>query len=99
MSLVLCFNSSNAALPPDLQKIVGDDAASVSAQIVPFVNGFFAAQRKAWTDMGGELIALPTAGQDAMLAKISSIGNDLSKDRPALNEAVDLVFRAAARNK
>ncbi len=34
-----------------------------------------------------------------MLAQISSIGRDLSKARPELNKAVDLVFAAAARNK
>ena len=34
-----------------------------------------------------------------MLAKISSIGDDLSKDKPDLNKAVKLVFESAARNK
>ena len=38
------------ALPPDLQKIVRDDATATALSIVPFVNEFFAAQRKAWTD-------------------------------------------------
>ena len=46
-----------------------------------------------------ELISLPAAEQDAMLAKISSIGDDLSKDKPDLNKAVKLVFESAARNK
>jgi TRAP-type C4-dicarboxylate transport system substrate-binding protein len=86
-------------LPADLQKIVRDDATAVSTQIVPFVNDFFAAQRKAWTDTGGELISLPAAEQAALLAKISSIGDDLSKDKPELNGAVKLVFESAARNK
>lgn len=86
-------------LPGDLQRIVRDDAAAVSIQIGPFANGFFIAQRKAWTDTGGELISLPAAEQDAMLAKISSIGDDLSRDKPDLNKAVKLVFESAARNK
>ena len=64
------------ALPPDLQKILHDDAAAVSKEIVPFVNDFFAGQRKAWTDKGGELISLPADEQAEMIAKISSIGND-----------------------
>ena len=37
-------------LPPDLQKIVRDDATSVSTDIVPFVKQFFAASHKNWTD-------------------------------------------------
>jgi TRAP-type transport system periplasmic protein len=87
------------ALPPELQKILHDDAAAVSKDIVPFVADFFAAQRKAWTDKGGELISLPAAEQAEMIAKISSIGNDTSLAKPALNKAVNVVFESAARNK
>jgi TRAP-type C4-dicarboxylate transport system substrate-binding protein len=87
------------SLPADLQSIVRDDAVSVSTQIVPFVNDFFAAQRKAWTDSGGELISLPAAEQQAMIARISSVANDLSESNPELNAAVKLVFETAARNK
>jgi TRAP-type C4-dicarboxylate transport system substrate-binding protein len=88
-----------ATLPPDLQKIVRDDAASVSAGIVPFVKEFFAKQRDVWKAKGGVLISLPAAEQAAMVAKVSSIGQDLSKDNPSLNKAVKLVFESAARNK
>jgi hypothetical protein len=34
-----------------------------------------------------------------MTAKISSIGKDLSITKPDLNQAVNLVFESAARNK
>jgi TRAP-type C4-dicarboxylate transport system substrate-binding protein len=87
------------ALPSDLQKILHDNAAAVSKDIVPFVADFFAGQRKAWTDKGGELISLPAAEQAEMIAKISSIGNDTSLAKPALNKAVNVVFESAARNK
>jgi TRAP-type transport system periplasmic protein len=87
------------SLPPDLQTIVHDDATAVSTQIVPFVNDFFATQRKVWTDSGGELISLPAAEQQTMLAQISSIANDLSTPNPELNAAVKIVFESAARNK
>ena len=86
-------------LPSDLQKIVRNDAATVTAQIVPFVNDFFAVQRKAWTGAGGETVRLPVAEQASLVAKISSIGDDLSKDKPELNKAIGLVFESAARNK
>jgi hypothetical protein len=45
------------------------------------------------------LTSLPAADQDAMMAKISSIANDLSASKPELNAAVKVVFAAAARNK
>jgi TRAP-type C4-dicarboxylate transport system substrate-binding protein len=87
------------SLPADLQKIVRDDAMAVSTQIVPFVNDFFAAQRKAWTDSGGELISLPAAEQQTMITQISSVASDLSASNPELNAAVKIVFETAARNK
>src|SRR5262249_17091046 len=87
------------ALPADLQKIVRDDAAATSKDIVPFVNDFFAAQRKVWTDGGGELTRLPAAREEAMTAKLSGVASELSASKPGLNAAVKVVFEAAARNK
>lgn len=86
-------------LPPDLQKIVRDDALKVSAEIVPFINQFFDAQRKVWTDFGGSLTSLPAADQEAFMTKISSIGLDLSASKPDLNAAIKTVMASAARNK
>ena len=86
-------------LPPDLQKIVRDDAAKVSTDIVPFINQFFDAQEKVWTDQGGVVIDLPKADHETMLAKVSSIADDLSKSKPDLNAAVKVVFAEAAKNK
>ena len=60
---------------------------------------FFAKQRQAWTEKGGELISLPEADQTAMLEKVSGVGYDLSKSKPELNEAVRTVFQLAKRNK
>lgn len=87
------------ALPPDLQKIIHDDAAAVSRDIVPYVDDFFAGQRKAWTDKGGELIGLPADEKAELIARISSIGNDISATKPDLNKAVSLIFESAGRNK
>jgi TRAP-type C4-dicarboxylate transport system substrate-binding protein len=86
-------------LPPDLQKIVRDDATKTSTDIVPFVDQFFDAQRQLWKDAGGSVIHLPAADQAAMLAKISSIAEDLSATKPDLNAAVKAIFAAAAKNK
>lgn len=87
------------SLPADLQKVLRTDAASITAQIVPFADEFFAEQRKTWVASGGELISLTPAEQDAMIDKISTIGNDLSQSKPGLNQAIQLVFAAAGRNK
>ncbi len=86
-------------LPPDLQKIIRDDANAVTADIVPFTKDFITAQEKAWVDQGGELLKLPPDEQAMLTAKVSSIGTDLSKDKPVLGQAVQMAFNAAAKNK
>ena len=48
-------------------------------------------QRKAWTDAGGELISLPREEQASMMASLSSVGDDVSKSKPALHEAYQIV--------
>ena len=87
-------------LPPDLQKIVRDDAAKVvDRHRCRLSIQFFDAQRQVWKDSGGSAIHLPEADQAAMLAKISSIAEDLSATKPDLNAAVKTIFAAAAKNK
>ncbi len=98
-SIIVMSKKWLATLPPDLQKIVRDDGAKVSSEIVPFVKEFFAKQRDVWKGKGGVLISLPAAEQAAMVAKVTTIGEDLSKDNADLNKAVKLVFDSAKRNK
>ncbi len=87
-------------LPPDLQKVIDDAGAKVTAEITPYVKEFFAEQTKIFTTTGGGTITnLPKAEHDAMIAKVSTIGDDLSKTKPALNTAVKALFESAARNK
>ena len=87
------------SLPADLQKIVRDDATKVTKEITPYVRDFFAAQTKIFVANGGVISKLPKAEYDAMIAKVSSIGDDLSKSKPALNEAVKALFASAATHK
>jgi TRAP-type C4-dicarboxylate transport system substrate-binding protein len=98
-SIVVMSKRWLATLPPDLQKIVRDNATKTSQEIIPFVKEFFARQIDVWKSKGGVLNKLPADEHAAMLAKVSKIGEDLSKDKPDLNKAVKLVFEAAARGK
>jgi TRAP-type C4-dicarboxylate transport system substrate-binding protein len=87
-----------ASLPPDLQKIVHESGAKTSKDVIPFVKEFFAKQYDLWKSRGGVVNQLPANEQAAMLAKVSSIGEDLSKDKPELNKAIKMVFEVAKRN-
>ncbi len=55
--------------------------------------------RKAWTDAGGELIKLPPDEQSSLLELLSSVGADVSKQKPLLSEAYKIVSEAAARTR
>jgi TRAP-type C4-dicarboxylate transport system substrate-binding protein len=87
------------SLPADLQKVVRDAGAKVTAEITPFVRDFFAEQKKIFLAHGGKISRLSDDEHKAMIAKVSTIGDDLSKSKPALNEAVKILFASAARNK
>jgi TRAP-type C4-dicarboxylate transport system substrate-binding protein len=84
-----------ATLPPDLQKIVREEGAKTSKDVIPWVKDFVAKQDDVWKSKGGVLNKLPPDEQAAMLKKVSTIGEDLSKDKPELNKAVKLMFEAA----
>jgi TRAP-type C4-dicarboxylate transport system substrate-binding protein len=86
-----------ATLPPDLQKIVYENGAKTSKEVIPFVKEFFAKQVELWKSRGGVLNQLPANEQAAMLAKVKSIGDDLSKDKPDQNKAIKMVFEVANR--
>ena len=98
-SIIVMSRKWISSLPPDLQKIVTDDAAKTSQEIVPFVKEFVAKQYDIWQSRGGVLIRFSPDEQAAMMAKISTIGEELSKDKPELNAAVKLVFETAKRNQ
>ena len=55
--------------------------------------------RKGWTDTGGELISLPPDEQAQMMKTFSSVGADVSKTKPLLNDAYKIVTDAAQRTR
>jgi TRAP-type C4-dicarboxylate transport system substrate-binding protein len=87
------------SLPKDLQEIIDRDGAAVSKSIEPTAIKMYQEQRKAWVDAGGELISLPREEQASMMASLSSVGEDVSKPKPALHEAYQIVTEAAKRTR
>src|ERR1700686_2634679 len=75
------------SLPADLQKIVDGDAAAQQAALTPVAIEIVNKARKGWTDTGGELISLPPDEQAGMMKTFSSVGADVSKTKPLLNDA------------
>jgi TRAP-type C4-dicarboxylate transport system substrate-binding protein len=87
------------SLPKDLQDIIDKDGAEVSKSINQTAITMYQEQRKAWVDGGGELISLPRDEQTAMMQSLTSVGDDVSKPKPALHEAYEIVSDAAKRTR
>jgi TRAP-type C4-dicarboxylate transport system substrate-binding protein len=87
------------SLPKDLQEIVDRDGAAESVAINPHALDIYEAARKGWTDGGGELLKLPSDEQSAMMATLGSVGEDISKTKPAIREAYQVVTEAAQRTR
>jgi TRAP-type transport system periplasmic protein len=85
------------SLPPDLQKIVDNDAREQQKAIIPVANEIVEKDRKGWTSQGGELISLPAAEQASMMKTFSSIVAELAGKKPALDAAYKIVRAAADR--
>jgi TRAP-type C4-dicarboxylate transport system substrate-binding protein len=87
------------SLPKDLQQIVDRDGLSESRAINAPALKMYQEQRKAWTSNGGELISLPRDEQAAMMRTLASVGEDVSKGKPALHQAYETVVDAATRTR
>jgi len=87
------------ALPPDLQQIIDKAGAAASIQVKPETVAINDKAENAWMAAGGELIKLPADEQAAMLKTLASVGEDVSKTKPALSAAYKVVTDAAARTK
>ena len=85
------------SLPKDLQEIIDRDGLSESRAINEPARKMYEEQRKAWVANGGELIRLPREEQSTMLGLLASVGEDVSKPKPALHEAYSEVIAAAQR--
>ena len=71
------------SLPPDLQQIVDRDAASTAINFNARAQEIEDAAIKAWTDGKGEFITLPADQQAEMIKTMSSVGADITKEKPA----------------
>jgi TRAP-type C4-dicarboxylate transport system substrate-binding protein len=86
-------------LPADLQQIIDKTAARESVAVNPQATEITENSRKVWTDTGGELISLPPDEQASYLKLLESVGSDVSKQKPLLNAAYQIVSAAAERTK
>jgi TRAP-type C4-dicarboxylate transport system substrate-binding protein len=85
------------SLPTDLQAVIDKDAAAETVAINPAAFDLFNKAREAWTANGGELISLSADDQGRLMQSIASVGEDVSRSKPSLYDAYDIVAEAAKR--
>jgi TRAP-type C4-dicarboxylate transport system substrate-binding protein len=87
------------SLPADLQQIVDRAGANVSLAINPEAVEILEGARKGWVNAGGELIDLSADEQAALIKMLASVGEDVSKTKPKVSDAYQVVVAAAQRGK
>ena len=87
------------SLPPDLQKIVDDDAAAEQKAIAPVASDIVSNARKGWTAGGGELINLPADEQAALMKTFSDAVAQVAAGKPSVDAAYKIVKEAAQRTR
>ena len=87
------------ALPADLQAAVIATSKAAGAAAIPWSLDFLTAQRKAWVEKGGEVLALPPAEEPELMAKMAPIGGDIVKTKPELKPLWDQLVATAKRTK
>ena len=97
--VVECSSKWYQSLPADLQQIVEAAAVAESKAINPAADEITKAALKRWVDAKGELINLPPDEQAQMFKTLASVGADVAKTKPHVQEAYKIVTDAVARLK
>ena len=84
-------------LPPDLAKIVVDEARKLQPWSRQSAIEEVAALRQKWIERGGEIVTLPPADQAELEKRLKPIGAEVTKDNPQLKEFYDMIQRIAAK--
>ncbi len=85
------------ALPGDLQALIDKDAAAQDVAIQPVAVELRQKSEAYWASVGGAMIELPADERAAMMKTLASVGADVSRSKPALEAAYQVVAEAARR--
>jgi len=74
-----------AKLPADLRQLVIDEGAKLQARVNAHSRVLDEGMMKRWKEAGGEMVRLPEADQARVRQLLAGIGEEVTKDNPALN--------------
>ena len=85
-------------LPPDLQNIVLDSGMAVQAKSQAWQVDFTKQLAADWTTLGGTVHALPADDLVQLKTLLDPVGDDATKDQPAVHDMLDRVRATATKN-
>lgn len=85
-------------LPPDLRKVVVDVGRETQIKTKDWEVAFSQGLDKAWADQGGRIHHLPPEELTKMAALLNTVGDDVTKDQPAVVELLKRVRSVAAKH-
>jgi TRAP-type transport system periplasmic protein len=85
-------------LPADLQKAVIDAGQAAQRRTDTFTAEFMAGMPKRWIEAGGEIFVLPEAERAKVVAALTSVGDDVTKDDPPVKTFFERVRATAAKH-
>jgi C4-dicarboxylate-binding protein DctP len=100
-TLLVSFGAMSKAwldkLPPDLRKIVVDEARKLQPWARQTAIDEVAELRQVWLKRGGEVVTLPPAEQAELEKRLKPIGAEVTKNDPALKAFYDKTEAIAAK--
>jgi TRAP-type C4-dicarboxylate transport system substrate-binding protein len=85
-------------LPPDLQKIVVDTGQALEAKTQAWESDYATKQAGLWTAVGGTVHTLPADDLVQLKTLLGPVGDEMTKDQPAVHDMLQMVRAAAAKN-
>jgi len=86
-------------LPAEARTIVAEEAAAANRDNLPFSLEFQKQNTETWASNGGTIYDLPPDEQAELRRRVSTVAEAVTRDKPGEREMLELVQRAAARNR
>ena len=87
------------SLPKDLQTILDTDAEKAAALANKWQADYYTKSAEVWSQHGGELINLPANEHAELIKTVQTVGPDIVKRKPVLQEAYGTFAAAAKRTE
>jgi TRAP-type C4-dicarboxylate transport system substrate-binding protein len=84
-------------LPPDLQSQIMSTSKEIAKEVLPWSLDFLEKSRANWKANGGEMVTLPEPELEELRQKVASVGDDIVKGKPDMNEMWDKLVAVSKR--